>query len=75
VGGVLINVSDFGLGQGLKRKLLREERRGEEEKRRREEEKRRRGEESQHQRTKQKNEATSRPALSSFHVKRNKRIK
>tara|TARA_R110002073_G_scaffold44341_3_gene122928 strand:- start:2794 stop:2964 length:171 start_codon:yes stop_codon:yes gene_type:complete len=46
VGGVLINVSDFGLGQGLKRKLLREERRGEEEKRRRgEEEKRRRGEE------------------------------
>tara|TARA_R110002074_G_scaffold24343_1_gene72841 strand:- start:1179 stop:1328 length:150 start_codon:yes stop_codon:yes gene_type:complete len=42
VGGVLINVSDFGLGQGLKRKLLREERRrGEEEKRRRGEEKRR----------------------------------
>jgi len=46
----------------------RGERRGERERRER------RGE-SQPQRTKQKNEATSRPALSSFHVKRNKRIK
>jgi hypothetical protein len=60
VGGVLINVSDFGLGQGLKRKLLREERRGEEEKRRRGEEEKRRGEEEKRANTKELNKRTRR---------------